>query len=85
MSFLLRALEAYRPLLLVLLPPPPPAEGGTELEAREAGWGGESVDPLAYFARGLALLARCVDRRLALRALVTILEHVVVIFGDFGK
>ncbi|CAM9174230.1 unnamed protein product [Ectocarpus sp. 6 AP-2014] len=57
LSFLLRALEAYRPLLL-LLALPPPAEGAPELEAREAGWGGRSVDPLAYFARGLALLAR---------------------------
>ncbi|CBN76706.1 hypothetical protein Esi_0000_0496 [Ectocarpus siliculosus] len=57
LSFLLRALEAYRPLLL-LLALPPPAEGAPELEAREAGRGGGSVDPLAYFARGLALLAR---------------------------
>ena len=45
MSFLLKALEAYRPLL----------EGNGDGDA-----GG--VDRLAYFARGLALLARSVAR-----------------------
>ncbi|CAM9192731.1 unnamed protein product [Scytosiphon promiscuus] len=77
LSFLLRALDAYRPLLLHLLT----AEGVNPREqqrqqqqllpARDAGgtgppragtadgvWGAAGVDPLAYFARGLALLAR---------------------------
>lgn len=75
LSFLLRALEAYRPLLLVLagdLRPPASsaaigeeeAQGGTGAGAGggAGGWGGGGVDPLAYFARGLALLARSVRR-----------------------
>lgn len=57
LSFLLHALEAYRPLL----------EDDDEASGSYGDGGsgdgrsgsGEEVDRVAYFARGLALLARC--------------------------
>lgn len=87
LSFLLRALEAYRPLLLLFSGDAQPAhtdaaaavaasaasagavgQGGGETQTGAGGgsgdggggWGAGGVDPVAYFARGLTLLARSV-------------------------
>ena len=73
LSFLLRALEAYRPLLLMFssdvqpAPAPAPAPAASPAVGEGGGgggggggWGAGGVDPMAYFARGLTLLARSV-------------------------
>ncbi|CAN0229055.1 unnamed protein product, partial [Laminaria digitata] len=58
LSFLLNALEAYRPLLEGDDARPLPGASVSASARGGGGGGGGGVDCLAYFARGLALLAR---------------------------